>query len=103
MVKKRAIECYDFSELTEEVEKKLGRDIHNYAGKKYTGKPDDSPYQNFWHELLDYCGNEISNGVVRSFNFEDMAEQMPEPWQKEIARAYAEVAGPGDHDVSIVW
>jgi hypothetical protein len=50
--KKRNYPRYDYIECARYIEAKYGVNLTNFAGKKF-GADDDTPYQNFWHWLLE--------------------------------------------------
>lgn len=58
--KPRPGQFLDYHEVIAYIEQKYGVDTRNYAKHMYTGKPDDPPYQDFWHWVMDR--NEVHNG-----------------------------------------
>ncbi|MHA2280198.1 MAG: hypothetical protein ACXAC5_04925 [Promethearchaeota archaeon] len=84
---KKTMEYLDFNECQEWINHKYNINIRNYAGMKFTGKPDDPPYQDFWHSILHRT--EINRG---SFFWLDIGfwkddDRAPD-WEKEILKMF---------------
>ena len=103
----KTITYFDWNELVEEVQKSTNRDIRNWKGTKFNGLPDDPPYCDFWHQLIDAYSGQIHNPCTISVNFVELAEYFKEfsdsGWIVEICNEFAKVLGPGDHDIYIEW
>jgi hypothetical protein len=83
---------YDYHECQDYLQKKYGYDERNYADHKFTGKPDDAPYQDFWHFVIEMTN--LNNGTFIYMN-NDWLESAKEPWQKEIIEHYLSEFGKG--------
>jgi len=82
--KKRTREYLDYNECAKWIENKYKVDLRNYAGKKFTGKPDDPPYQDFWHYIVD--SGDVSNGCF--FYLDLYYIDGCTDWQKEILKMF---------------
>lgn len=80
--------CLEYSEVIDFIEDKYKIKVRDYAGKFSKDKDekwdaDDSvPYLDFWHWVLDACGDQISNPCY--FYLPMSAEVECPPWVREI-------------------
>lgn len=78
--------CLEYSEVIKYIEDKYKIKTRDYAGKfsKDKGKDwdvnDTVPYQDFWHWVLDVCGDQIHNPCYFYLPFDLKCE----PWVREI-------------------
>jgi hypothetical protein len=113
-IEKQTLTFYDWGNITDEVERRTGRDTRNWANKSWSADTPDRPYQDFWHMVLDVY--EIHNGCfIDSFDVNDIWEYyMDKPnheWVKEVVDAYNEVFGEleangfddGQYTIKIWW
>jgi hypothetical protein len=93
------VTAYDFFDVTEEVERRLGKDTRDYA--RIEGKSrSEFPYQDFWHKFLKFHdttfkGNDSFCMDVCFMSMKEyFAEKEPEEtWIGEICDMYYEVMG----------
>jgi hypothetical protein len=83
---------YDYMKCRDYIEKKYGYKTRNFANCKYTGKPDDAPYQDFWHYLCDRMG--VQNGCTFELDINDI-DNAEEGWQKKIILDFLNEFGTG--------
>jgi hypothetical protein len=102
----KSISFYDWHDIEAAVEAKTGRSLNNWAGKTYgTGPKSHLPYQDFWHQLLDYV--EMNRGAVEYIDFEDMREfyqgMDEEEWVGEIIDTIQDVMGKDELPIRFDW
>ena len=99
---------FEWSEVTDEVEKIAGKEVRNWSQKSFNALDSNytNPYQDFWHELLDYH-LEIHNGCYITLDFLDMIEyyeSVPEKsWVVDIVKIYHTVVGMDEATFHIWW
>lgn len=104
------LKYYDFTDMWDALKLELKKDLHNYAGTKYSGKKDDAPYQNFWHYMLEYWDN-FSRGAPQHINWGELLAWAVErtttnpdqAWAVEIATKGVELFGDKDYTVIYDW
>lgn len=89
-----------YNEARNYIEAKYKIDVRNYKGRKYTGKPDDAPYCDFWHWMLEKNGD-CTNGSVIYMPFEYLNDAATEEWVKEILRLFKKEFGPRKNDLEM--
>jgi hypothetical protein len=91
----------DYHDCARWVEKKLGKELRNYAGYTYQDG-DTRPYQDFWHYVIDQT--EIHNGCYFYLTVQGTDIEECEPWQKEILATFAEEFSDHiDDDLLYFW
>lgn len=86
--------AYDYDECEKYLSKKCGRDFRNYAGKTYK-QGDDSPYQDFWHFIVDTL-EPVRGGFFYMYPDELLEEKdylNLQGWQIEIINMFKEEFG----------
>ena len=91
---------YNYNECLDYIKTKYGYDPDNFANCKFTGKPDDPPFQNFWGYLCECM--EIHNGCYIYFNTFWM-DNAPEEWQKKIFKDFLTEFGEGIDQEIVFW
>ena len=84
---------YDYHECRDYICDKYKCDIDNFANKKYTGKPNDPPFQCFWHFVIDKTN--CSNGTTFPMSNEWLKESKPNDWQKTVIEYFLSEFGKG--------
>lgn len=99
---KKTVQFYDYVECSNHLQKKYSYDERNYAGKKFNGKKDDAPYQDFWHFVL--YKTDLGNDSYFTMD-NSWLKDAKEPWQKEILERYLSEFGEGkDREICFhVW
>jgi hypothetical protein len=91
---------YEFNEVMHYLEKKHRKSFRNYAGTKFTGKPDDAPYQDFWHYMLDF--SVVHNGGP--VNMPELDYDFHPEWVREILGYFKEFLGDEyDEPMRVFW
>lgn len=79
--KSRKGKYLDWSDSCKYLESICGKELRNYAGRKYTGMPNDPPYQDFWHWIVHH-NDGMANGSEFSIPMSQYTNE--EPWVMEI-------------------
>lgn len=82
---------FDYIECRDYLQEKYEYNERDYAGH-FTDKGFDSPYQDFWHWVIDACGV-TQGGTVYFAN--DLIDSCDKPWQAEILEHYLVEFGEG--------
>lgn len=98
---------FEWSEVTKEVEKIAGKEVRNWAEKSFDSLDPNhtKPYQDFWHELIDYT--EIHNDCYLTLDFLEMIEyyesEEEKSWVADILKIYHTVVGMDEATFHIWW
>jgi hypothetical protein len=95
--KKKAKPFWNYHEVEHYLEELHGKKFRDYAGKFNKDAADSTPYQDFWHWVIDQ--NEVSNGCwIHLPEWEYfMQNEETEPWKKEIMQYFKDFLG-NDYD-----
>ena len=105
MANKKTKEYYDFFDLVNEVDEKLGfeqRDAHKHFGGEY---------KDFWHYQMDHCfGGEVRNDSMLCLNIslKEFPIKDKDDWRYKIQAVYQELFSNianenGDIEVWLSW
>lgn len=69
----KSFNYYDWGEIGDYLNYKTGKKIRDWANK-FSSVPFNSnlPYQDFWHWMIEYYGDALTNGSTLEFNCDDM-------------------------------
>lgn len=87
---KTARSAYDYHDARNFLQARDGYDERNHAGRRFTGEPNDPPYRDFWHYIVERY--EIHNGCYITLR----ADFEAKPWQQEIIGKYLDTFGESD-------
>jgi len=93
--KQKSAKYYDYRECRDYIEKKYGYETRNFANRKYTGKPDDAPSQDFWLYLCNKHG--VGNDCTFELDINDVDYAAEEEWQKKIILDFLNEFGKGKY------
>ena len=83
---------YEWNEMVDFIEGKYKCDIRDYANS-ISSLNDEIPYQDFWHELIEY-NSEIGNNQIADIDFTDMKKQYKdEKWVRKICDMFIKEFG----------
>ncbi len=85
---------YDWHEVETYIQKKYKRELRNWAGHEFTGRPDDPPYQDIWHYIVD--GSDVHNGSSFYLQFEDPYIPDGSEWVREVLDIIQKEFAPGE-------
>jgi len=85
---------YNYNECRDYIQTKYGYDVDNFAGRKFTGKPDDPPLLSFWDFLVGVF--EINNGTFIYLD-RDTIKNAPKEWQKKILNDFLTEFSSGEN------
>ena len=101
---KKSFEYTDFLEDWHNLEKKVGRDFSDYAGKFKNGYNPEVEYQDFWHFFIECYNDKVSNDTYMfDINWGYVKELAKTDWQKEIAQYFIDEYGTEDRNYWLCW
>lgn len=101
---KKSFEYTDFLEDWHDLEKKVGRDFRDYAGKWKNGYNPEVEYQDFWHFFIECYNDKISNDTYMfDINWGYVKELAKTDWQREIAQYFIDEYGTEDRNYWLCW
>lgn len=101
MIKAQTLTYYDFFEMQDLVEEKIGHDLRD-LGKYFHPEASSPPYMDFWHWQVDHgFFDKLQNDSICQLYIG--VDEFEESWQLEIQKIWYELFKDVADEYDIIW